>query len=116
MPNLHALRSSSRTNVAGVQAKLLFFARPTGDAFAIALRYSSTFWVRKSSVPNAKFNAPNPRLPTAAAVSGFEHAANIGGCGCWIGLGMICVGGILKNFPSWENTSELHMRGIISTA
>src|SRR5262245_21312273 len=92
MPYVQALRSSDKTSVAGVQAKWLFFCRPTGLASETARRYSATFCVKKSSEPNAKFKAPSPSRPTYAAESGLEQAANIGGCGFWTGFGRICVG------------------------
>src|SRR5215475_9071177 len=64
----------------------------------------------------AKLSAPRPSLPTETADSGLEQAAKMGGCGDCTGLGTICVGATLKNRPSWEKTSDDHIRGIISSA
>ena len=59
---------------------------------------------------------PMPRSPASTADSGCVPDIHSGGCGCWIGLGSTLRVGILNVGESQENSSWVHILGIMRSA
>ena len=73
-----------------------------------------------ASIPNGseseKCMKPMPRSPARIADSGCVPDIQIGGCGFWTGFGRTLRGGILKVGESQENSSCVHILGIMRRA
>ena len=79
-------------------------------------RYRSTRFFNSACPARLKQSTPNPISPAFLKLSGWLQATHRGGWGDWTGLGITERGGMVKNCPSWEKGSSVHILGIIEMA